>query len=186
VVDKVMKPGGDVTNPADVVRVITPTETARFPIADTTFGPIMQGLSGVPDKNQAGTAGAAFEGFDLKDYPLAGKTGTAQVGTPTNPKADTSLFVGMGPVNNPQYVTTVVLEESGFGADVAAPVVRHVFDELSNPLAAFAPQAPPAAGAPTTSVAPGTPGTPTTPLSLPTTTLPPTTLPRQYGNPKGH
>jgi penicillin-binding protein 2 len=186
VVDKVMKPGGDVTNPADVVRVIIPTETARFPIADTTFGPIMQGLSGVPDKNQAGTAGAAFEGFDLKDYPLAGKTGTAQVGTPTNPKADTSLFVGMGPVNNPQYVTTVVLEESGFGADVAAPVVRHVFDELSNPLAAFAPQAPPAAGAPTTSVAPGTPGTPTTPLSLPTTTLPPTTLPRQYGNPKGH
>ena len=59
--------------------------------------------------------------------PLAGKTGTAQV----NGKADTSLFASFGPVGAPQYAIVAVLEQSGFGADAAAPVVRHVWETVT-------------------------------------------------------
>jgi penicillin-binding protein 2 len=74
-----------------------------------------------------GTAYAAFAGFPLASFPIAGKTGTAQV----PPKQDTSLFVSYGPVGHPQYVVAVVMEESGFGGSSAAPVARRVWDGLA-------------------------------------------------------
>src|SRR5262249_32046263 len=73
---------------------------------------------------------AAFAGWD--GWTVAGKTGTAQV----QGKTDTSLFVGFGPAEAPQYVGTAVLEESGFGADAAAPVIRRVFQALADPATA--------------------------------------------------
>src|SRR5262249_56039097 len=109
-----------------VVSVSQPIEIARFNIPDNVYNPIMQGLTGVPTK--AGTAGAAFDGFNLAAYGLAGKTGTAQVQS----KADTSLFVAFGPTAAPQYVTAVVLEQSGFGADAAAPVLRPGLHQLAH------------------------------------------------------
>ncbi len=58
---------------------------------------------------------------------MAGKTGTAQVAG----KGDTSLFASFGPIGRPQYTIVAVLEESGFGADAAAPVVRHVWETVT-------------------------------------------------------
>jgi len=86
---------------------------------------IVDGLSGVP--HPGGTAASAFSGFPLDTWPVAGKTGTAQV----DGKADTALFSAFGPVADPRYQVTVVLEESGFGGTAAAPVARSLFDVLS-------------------------------------------------------
>ena len=77
-----------------------------------------------------GTAVAAFAGFDLANWPVAGKTGTAEI----DGKEDTSVFVAFGPnrgaAQTPEYVVGAILEEAGFGADVAAPLVRRIMDPL--------------------------------------------------------
>ena len=86
----------------------------------------MSGFTGAVASSE-GTAYNAFAGFPLDRYPIAGKTGTAQA----PPKQDTALFVGLGPVYDPRYVTAVVMEQSGFGASAAAPVARRVFGQLS-------------------------------------------------------
>ncbi len=76
----------------------------------------------------SGTAHAAFSGFPLSQYPIAGKTGTAQVAG----KQPTSVFASFAPANNPQFVVDALLEQSGYGADAAAPVVRRIYDGLFN------------------------------------------------------
>jgi penicillin-binding protein 2 len=85
---------------------------------------LLDGLAGVPVR---GTAAGAFSGFPLDTFPIAGKTGTAQV----DAKADTAVFSAFGPVGAPRYQVTAVLEESGFGATAAAPVVRAIFEALA-------------------------------------------------------
>jgi len=87
---------------------------------------IMQGLLGVVANTDEGTAAAAFAGFPLSRFAVAGKTGTAEV----PPKQDTALFVGFGPVESPRFVVAAVLEEAGLGSSAAAPVVRRIFDGL--------------------------------------------------------
>jgi penicillin-binding protein 2 len=74
-----------------------------------------------------GTAAAAFAGFPLDRVPVLGKTGTAQV----MGKADTSLFAAVAPANDPRFVVVAVVEESGFGSVVAAPIVRKVLEVLT-------------------------------------------------------
>jgi penicillin-binding protein 2 len=59
---------------------------------------------------------------------VAGKTGTAQVQN----HDPTSVFSSFAPAGNPQFVVTAVMEESGYGADAAAPVVRRIYDGLFN------------------------------------------------------
>ncbi|MEZ5378747.1 MAG: penicillin-binding protein 2 [Acidimicrobiales bacterium] len=99
---------------------------------------IRDGLIRVP---RTGTAAKAFEGFPLSEYPIAGKTGTAEVAK----KADFALFAGYGPANDPQYAVAAVLEQAGFGGDAAAPAVRRFFELLGG----FAPlPAAPLAGEP--------------------------------------
>jgi penicillin-binding protein 2 len=126
VVAKILKPGGNPNRPADVVRVVRPVVKGRVPLPPEVYAPILQGLQGVVSQ-PGGTATAAFSGFDLTHFPLAGKTGTAQV----TGKGDTSLFASFGPVGAPRYTIVAVLEESGFGADAAAPVVRHVWETVT-------------------------------------------------------
>ncbi|MEZ5165750.1 MAG: penicillin-binding transpeptidase domain-containing protein [Acidimicrobiales bacterium] len=92
---------------------------------------IEQGLVGVT-KNSRGTAYSAFSGFPLTTWPVAGKTGTAQV----KGKADTSIFAAYGPTDDPDVgvvaeptiAISVVLEESGFGSAAAAPIVRNILE----------------------------------------------------------
>jgi penicillin-binding protein 2 len=96
---------------------------------------LLDGLSGVP--RPGGTAAGAFAGFPLDTFPIAGKTGTAQVDN----KADTAVFSAFGPVPDPRFQVTVVLEESGFGGTASAPVARALFDVLSGTVPL--PEAPP-------------------------------------------
>jgi penicillin-binding protein 2 len=110
----------------DVVRAIEPRVLHQVAMPPEFRDPIMQGLAGAVNSAE-GTAYGAFRSFP--NWQVAGKTGTAQI---TN-KQDTALFVGIAPLDAPQFVGVAVLEESGFGATAAAPVIRRVFQALSDP-----------------------------------------------------
>jgi penicillin-binding protein 2 len=89
---------------------------------------IFAGLHGVVYSGE-GTAYAAFRTYE--GPTVIGKTGTAQ----NSGKNDTSWFAAItNPENDPalpQYVVVAMVEEGGFGADVAAPIVRRVIDYLN-------------------------------------------------------
>ncbi|MBI2711181.1 MAG: hypothetical protein HYX34_16040 [Actinobacteria bacterium] len=88
--------------------------------------PMLTGFEGVTSQ-PGGTARTTFAGFPQDRFQVAGKTGTAQV----QGKADTSLFVGFGPSRAAQYVAVAILEESGFGAQAAGPLVRRIFEPIA-------------------------------------------------------
>jgi penicillin-binding protein 2 len=122
-----------------VVTQYGPRVNGTVPIPEVIRDPILQGLVGVTSHggDHQGTAFAAFHDvlrgidIDLNAFPIAGKTGTAQVkDAQGNEKADTALFAAFGPTFDPQYAMAVVLEQSGFGGANAAPVVAKVFDAL--------------------------------------------------------
>ena len=85
---------------------------------------MLTGFTGVVE-NAKGTAAPAFHGFPAG--LVAGKTGTAQVAG----KQNTSWFVGMTPAAAPEYVVLAVVEEGGYGAETAAPIVRAVIEQLN-------------------------------------------------------
>jgi penicillin-binding protein 2 len=107
-----------------VVRRLVPQTLRTVDLPATLRGPILQGLMGVTT-DPKGTAAGAFSGF--RAFPVAGKTGTAQVFG----KQDTALFVSFAPATDPQYVVAVVMEESGFGGAAAAPVARRIYEGLA-------------------------------------------------------
>jgi penicillin-binding protein 2 len=129
------------TNAGDLVRSFAPRIRRTIELDPVAKDRIMRGLAGVTS-NEDGTAYAAFHAsgggvdFDLARWPVAGKTGTAQV----NGKADTALFVGVTPVatserpetanNTPRMAMATILEQSGFGGKNAAPVVATVLDKI--------------------------------------------------------
>jgi cell division protein FtsI/penicillin-binding protein 2 len=92
--------------------------------------PILAGLEGVV-MSPSGTAYLPFKeniNFSLSTFPIAGKTGTAtNGGQGIEPN---SWFVGFGPANHPKYVVLCVIDEGGYGADAAAPVVARTFNYL--------------------------------------------------------
>ncbi len=101
-------------------------ELSKLYLPDPIWRPILDGLIGVTADDE-GTAAEAFQGFPLADWPVAAKTGTAeQLG-----KFDTAVFAAYGPVADPEYTVVVLLEEAGFGGDVAAPVARRILEPLA-------------------------------------------------------
>jgi penicillin-binding protein 2 len=105
---------------------------------------MLAGFEGVTSDSTLGTAAGAFSDFPLSQYPVAGKTGTAQVdsfcpGTTDCPpgevpwpkyKQDTSVFTSFAPADDPRFVVDAVFEQSGYGADVAAPAVEQEYMSL--------------------------------------------------------
>ena len=108
------------------VREVAPEITSTVALDPAHRAPIDQGLR-LAVAAEDGTGAGAFAGFPLAGFQVAGKTGTAEVRT----KQDTALFVAYAPADTPQYVVAVVMEESGFGGAVAAPVARRVFEGLA-------------------------------------------------------
>ncbi|MCS7184775.1 MAG: penicillin-binding transpeptidase domain-containing protein, partial [bacterium] len=65
-------------------------------------------------------------GAKIQGYKVYGKTGTAQ-----NPHGkDHAWFVGAIEINKKMYVATCIVENVGFGAEYAVPIVKKVFQEL--------------------------------------------------------
>jgi penicillin-binding protein 2 len=86
--------------------------------------------------NKEGTGARAFVGAE---YVSAGKTGTAQViaikqdekyveSKVMERHRDHALFIAFAPADKPRIAVAVVVENSGFGATAAAPIVRQVLD----------------------------------------------------------
>jgi penicillin-binding protein 2 len=107
------------------VREVAPRAVRRVDLPPSLRNPILAGLMGAV-RDPKGTAYGAFTGFPFDRMALAGKTGTAEVAN----KQNSAIFTAFGPADNPQFEVTVLLEEAGFGADAAAPVVRRIIDGL--------------------------------------------------------
>lgn len=110
----------------EVKRTVEPAVRATLEIRPEWHQAMIDGLVGVTTR-AGGTAVSAFAGFPSDQFPVAAKTGTAQVAN----KAPTAVFGAVGPAGAPQYAVSVLLEESGYGGSVAAPVARRLFDVLS-------------------------------------------------------
>ena len=115
------------TADGEVVQDFTPRIAADERLEPAALAPIRQGLVDAV-QTEAGTAWTAFAEFPWNNYPIAGKTGTAQVTS----RADFSLFAAYGPTLVPEYAVAAVLEESGFGGEAAGPAVRRVFEYLAD------------------------------------------------------
>jgi penicillin-binding protein 2 len=107
-----------------VVKKIRPTLIRRLPVAGSTLAYIRNALADVT--TGAGTAAAAFGGFPRGQVCVAGKTGTAEVFN----SSVTSVFASFAPCSNPKYVVVVMIPDSSYGAEVAAPAVRQIYDDI--------------------------------------------------------
>ena len=105
------------------VRDLPPISTGQVPVPARDA--MLAGFTGVAEA-KGGTAVNVFQGFPPGS--VAGKTGTAQV----QGKQPTSLFVGMTPAAAPKYIVLAVVEEGGYGAETAAPIVRRIMQGLNN------------------------------------------------------
>lgn len=126
IVSRVLRYKSDPNDPASTVRVVEPVVKSQFPFPPEVRDPIVAGLVGATS-GTGGTATSTFRGFDQTFFRIAGKTGTAEV----NGKANTSVFAAFAPVDAPRFVAVAVLEESGYGAQAAAPAVRRIFEPLA-------------------------------------------------------
>ncbi len=106
-----------------LVQKINPPVIRKLPVASQTLAYMRSALAGVVTQ---GTAAGAFGGFPLNQVCVAGKTGTAQI----EGKNATSVFASFAPCQNPQFVVVVMLPNSGYGADAAAPAVRAIYDGI--------------------------------------------------------
>jgi penicillin-binding protein 2 len=112
-----------ISQAGQVVKRINPPVIRHLPVAGGTLAYIRNALADVTAGG--GTAAAAFSGFP-RSKVLAGKTGTAQI----MGKVATSVFASFAPCQNPKYVVVVMLPNSGYGADAAAPAVRQIWDGI--------------------------------------------------------
>jgi penicillin-binding protein 2 len=75
----------------------------------------------------AGTAQTAFADFGPGLENVGGKTGTGQT---SRNRDNHAWFVGVAPIDDPQYIVVVLIDEGGSGGRVAAPVGRHIMQYL--------------------------------------------------------
>jgi penicillin-binding protein 2 len=93
------------------------TQPEATGLSPETIAPIRSGLVAAV---QQGTAQRLNDG---SIPPTAGKTGTSEVVGP-QPHA---LFVGFGPVDDPQIAIAVIVENGGYGGVTAIPVAHEVY-----------------------------------------------------------
>ncbi len=108
-------------------------ESYRIPLNPANVQAVKHAMASV---TKSGTAARAFAGVP---YIAAGKTGTAQVyslrsGERYNASKiderlrDHALFMAFAPLEQPRIAVALLVENAGWGATVAAPLARQVFD----------------------------------------------------------
>jgi len=81
-------------------------------------------IEGMKEACSEGGTGYPFFGFTV---PVSCKTGTAEFGdAESKPHA---WFTAFAPIENPEISVTVLVENSGEGSDVAAPIAKKIFEE---------------------------------------------------------
>ena len=116
------------TGEEEILRDIEPEVVRRLPLDPPEVAVIREGLEDVVS-GANGTAAGAFAGYPLDRYPVAGKTGTAQIGE-SEADINYAWFVSYAPANDPQYVVSIYLAKAGHGGESAAPVARQVYEGL--------------------------------------------------------
>jgi len=104
-----------------VLREIEPEVVGELGVSDQTLQVMQEGLERVVMTDR-GTGSSAFRGFPLDEIPVAGKTGTAEL----RPKVPYAWFVGYAPIDDPEIVVVVNVEQGGGGSQTAAPIVRNI------------------------------------------------------------
>ena len=144
---------GLVSSSGELIRQYPPRVTGHVALTPAISDPILQGLLGVV-QSPNGTAYDTFKQyahFNEATFSVGGKTGTASNARGQEPN---SWFVGFGPNPNPQYVIVCVIDQGGYGASAAAPVVAQTFNWLAtNPVG---PVKFPTASSPATTTSPTT------------------------------
>lgn len=92
---------------------------AKIAVSDETMGYIRAGMAAT---TQEGGTASYFSGLPRR---IAGKTGTAE----NSHGRDHGLFVAYGPVEEPELVVVCIVEQGGFGATAAGPIVYKAFEE---------------------------------------------------------
>lgn len=118
VADRILYPSGK-----PLRRIKPPCAKKPVPFAQTAIGYVRSALSGVTVQ---GTAATAFRGFPFSEVSVAGKTGTAEV----TGQQDYSWFAAMTQGKGRQYVIVAMVEQGGHGSTTAAPIVRHVIEQI--------------------------------------------------------
>jgi penicillin-binding protein 2 len=122
---------------AGSTQMVTRSPQMMKPIESSTpeqWGVIVDGMVGAVTYGTAST-------YLVKPvrYPLAGKTGTAQVFTIKQTEStkaknlderrrDHAWFIAFAPVDDPKIAVAVLVENGGFGGAVAAPIAEKVID----------------------------------------------------------
>ncbi len=111
---------------------IEPKPIRTIPLQQAHIDIIKAAMVGV---NKEGTGARAFAGAQ---YVSAGKTGTAQIFSLKGEKysegrlkkelRDHALFIAFAPADKPKIALAVLVENGGFGAQAAAPIVRQILD----------------------------------------------------------
>jgi penicillin-binding protein 2 len=91
-----------------------------LPYSQAELGYVREALRGVT------TGGTASSVFSQCALDVSGKTGTAE----RPPFQDTSWFAGLVPSQDPEYVVVATVEQGGFGAETAAPIVRNIMSRI--------------------------------------------------------
>ena len=112
-----------------------PKESYRIPLKQQNIDVIKSAMIGVAGE----PGGTSYRVFSKADYISAGKTGTAQVvAIKKNEKYDAkkvsarqldhSLYIAFAPADKPRIAIAIIVENGGFGAEAAAPIVKKALD----------------------------------------------------------
>lgn len=110
-----------------LVKEIKSRKKSALGLDETQMGVIREGLELVVG-GSAGTAAGSFAGFPLEQFPVAGKTGTAQRGETGE---NDSWFLSYGPTDDPGYVIAVYVEQAGHGGTTSAPIARQIWEGIA-------------------------------------------------------
>lgn len=115
------------TTDGNVLARIAPKVLGKLPAKKSTLTFLQGALREVVI---SGTASGTFSGFPVA---VSGKTGTAEV-FGLNPngtkKGNTSWFASFGPSEKPRYAVVMMVSQGGFGADISAVGVRHIYETI--------------------------------------------------------
>jgi len=118
VIERIAPPGGEPSF------VFEPQVRGRLPVKPENLKVIQDAMLGVTtSRNPEGTAEDVFRGLN---YPVYGKTGTAQTGVV--PHAWFATYTDAGDPSLPDIAVAVIAENGGEGSEWAAPIARRIIE----------------------------------------------------------
>ncbi|MEA4834479.1 MAG: penicillin-binding protein 2 [Anaeromusa sp.] len=116
-VNKILSPSGE------TIKTFGPEKVGDAPVSPKTLQLVREGLRDVA--KEGGTGASLFQDFPVS---IAGKTGTAE----NSHGSDHGWFVAYAPYEDPRVVVVVLVEQGGFGAGSAGPIVKKILEAAFN------------------------------------------------------